>query len=459
MTINFITRSDNTRLLLIFAGWSTEDDFYSDVYREGWDVAVISDYSDLTLPGLSGILDSYDTIYIIAWSLGVIAAEHLAHVSDLPYHRITAAFAVNGTAAPVSDTYGISPDIYDGTERTLTHATLRRFLNRMSSSKDKFHPYPCTKPYTDYNIDSLRQQLRNLRDLRYTTPLLPWLKAYISDNDLIFRQQSQKAYWQSVGVTTIDIPAGHYIPIQYIVHMVTPDTGKIADRFSNARQYDDYAEAQHIIARRLLSLLTDDTNCGGDILELGTGTGYFSRLLAKRLKPDDMTMVDLYMTPDMGIAPVERHIAMDAELFMAHAVTERYQFDMVASASTMQWFTDPELFIRRSARLLTESGIFLCSSFLPGNLRELDVLSPTSMPYRSEEWLKNTLSRYFKEVDIETEDIVLQFNTRRELLMHLRHTGVGGSSVETRRHWSALPEHPTLTYRPIYIRATHPSNI
>lgn len=456
MTINFITRSDNKRLLLIFAGWSTEADFYSDVYREGWDIAVISGYSELSLPELSEILARYDTVYLIAWSLGVVAAEYLAHISHLPLDRITAAYAVNGTAAPVSDIYGISPTIYDGTERTLTHSTLRRFLNRMSSSKDKFHPYPCTKPYSDYNIDGLRHQLRTLRNLSYATPLLPWLKAYISDNDLIFRREAQKAYWQNAGVTTVDIPAGHYIPLQYIVIKVTPDTGRISDRFSNAHQYDTHAEAQHIIARRLLSLLPAGTPSGGDILELGTGTGYFSRLLAQRVRPDDMTMVDLYMTPDMGIAPAERHIAMDAEIFMSHAVTQRKRYDIVASASTMQWFANPELFIRNAAGLLNGEGIFLCSSFLPDNLRELDILGPTSMPYRSEEWLGETLSHYFGEVYMESEDIVLHFNSRRELMMHLRHTGVGGSSVDTRRHWSALPERPSLTYRPVYLRATHP---
>ncbi|MDE6296179.1 MAG: DUF452 family protein [Muribaculaceae bacterium] len=365
MKIDFISRNNNRRLLLLMAGWSTDADFYTAVDCPGWDVVVVSDYSDLSARELGEIQERYETVYLIAWSLGVAVAEYLASTGELNSERVTAAYSVNGTPCPVSDAYGIPDNIYDGTERNLTHATLRRFLNRMSSSSDKYR-YTSPKPVTQYDIESLRLQLRNLRNLHFGHPLLPWMRAYISENDLIFRPDNQRRYWSEKSIQTVDIPSGHYIPLDVIARMVTPDISRIGQRFEQAVDYDAHAEAQHAIAHHLLSLLPADTDNPDHILELGTGTGYFTRLIASAIHPAEMTMVDLYMTPRFGIAPAENHIAMDAELFMGE-VADTHKYDMIVSASTIQWFADIRLFFKRAASALTHKGMLLCSSFLPGN--------------------------------------------------------------------------------------------
>ena len=109
MKVEFIHKAkENSRLILIFTGWSAEPRLHANVSHDTWDVAVVYDYSDLTLP--DAILDGYYTVYVFAWSLGVFAAER-----TLDPRRITAAYAINGTPVPVSDSHGIPGEIVLGT--------------------------------------------------------------------------------------------------------------------------------------------------------------------------------------------------------------------------------------------------------------------------------------------------------------------------------------------------------
>ncbi len=458
MKLEFISQSpNNSRLLIIFAGWSTDASVYHDVHPSGWDVVVIHDYSDLELKAVFKaveIFEKYSTLYIIAWSLGVVVAEYLAHSGIIKPQKITAAIAVNGTPQPVSDLYGIPEAIYDGTQKGLTYLSLKKFLRRMAGPRDLFPEYPYIKGEDDYNIDSLRVELINIRDICYDQPALPWIRTYISENDRIFPADAQIRFWQQTDAEIIRINTGHYIPLEYISRIHIPDMQRVGQRFAKAVEYDQHASAQHRIAHRLISLLPSALPQHPRVLEIGSGTGYFSRLLADNLRPREITLVDLYETPALDFAGEQTRVVEDAEGYMSNCPTE--SVDVIASASTMQWFADQERFIANAARVLTGDGIMLCSSFLPGNLPELSALHPASMHYPSRERLEKAFRKYFSNVTVSTEEITLQFQNRRQLMHHLHHTGVGGTIGKAQIHWSALPSNPTLTFRPIYILATSP---
>ena len=61
------------KLILIFSGWSTDATIYGDICVDGWDLAVVHDYSDMQFD-LSA-LKGYSTIWLFAWSLGIKAAS------------------------------------------------------------------------------------------------------------------------------------------------------------------------------------------------------------------------------------------------------------------------------------------------------------------------------------------------------------------------------------------------
>lgn len=450
----------NRRLIIIFAGWSTTPSFYRDLHAEGWDIAVVWDYSSLDFD--ASVTDGYESVFIIGWSMGVAAAAHAA-ATTLPPERISAAFAVNGTLYPSSDSYGIPEAIYEGTRATLNARNLLKFTRRMGYVAPDPATLPPLSPEDIYipDFESLANELDNVR-ANTKKGRLPWKRAYISTGDRIFPPQSMKAYWtvDPSHPEIIEIDSPHYVRLQSIIDEVTPDLPRIGRRFKKAvPTYDANASAQQLIVDKLADMLPVEA-CSDirSMLEIGAGSGMLSRRLAEILPElEEATFLDLYPLPRFDIAARESYVEADAEKWMMEAESE--SFDLIASANTMQWFADPDSFFRHSARVLRSGGYFLCSTFLKGNLKELDTKRPSPLLYRTAEELLAMLSRHFDEVLTSATPITLTFPTRRDLLLHLKLTGVGGgapSSLPYRSETSSqfTPENPlTLTYTPFYVLA------
>ncbi len=111
-------------LLLFFAGWGMDSALAEHLWAHddkegfGMDILAFHDYGSLEIsPGIREHFESYSKITLIAWSLGVWAAAHAA----LP--RVDRAVALNGTLRPLSERYGISPEVFlprmpDGVSKT-----------------------------------------------------------------------------------------------------------------------------------------------------------------------------------------------------------------------------------------------------------------------------------------------------------------------------------------------------
>lgn len=452
MRYEFLNREHSPNLILIFAGWSTDTRFYSDISLPGWDVLVVSEYDSPDFP--TQILDGYSTICLFAWSLGVFAASMV-----IPPRRLAMAIAVNGTECPVHDRLGIPEQVFSGTESTLSERNLLKFQRRMAAGS--FSAISSRLPAPD--IDALRGQLsfilsssRKAADSPQRGEGIHWNRVYISTQDRIFPPANQKAAWMShpSSPEIIEIDAPHYLPLMPVIRPSLPDPQKVARRFLRALPtYDNEATAQKRIAARLVELSPDTE--AGRIAELGPGSGIFTRLFSRRFHPSATDYVDLYPLPVFGEAPCERYHVMNAERWIAdEAASHPGSLDAIVSASTIQWFLNPAEFFSNAARLLRPGGFLACSTFLPGNLREITHLNPHGLIYRSAAEIREMLSGHFMSFSLEEEEITIGFSSRRHTLMHLRDTGVGGSCS------SGLPLHEvmermplSLTYRPLYIIA------
>lgn len=454
MKTRFISHNPtNRRVILIFSGWSTTPDFYSDLHTEGWDIIIVYDYTDKYLN--TDILKEYSTVFILAWSLGVRAAELVA--KDLLEIGIAAAFAVNGTPFPADDQYGIPPFIYDGTEANLTFKNLMRFRNRMDAGSLSGSKFKIESDADDDDaILRLKKELRNLHDGTESIQL-PWKRAYISDNDRIFPVANQIIAWSSFlpSLQIIHKKAGHYLPLDEIIANITPDHVKIAERFSKAvSTYDSNASAQDHIASHLAELIPQKAKIKKNLkmLEIGPGSGRLTHHLRSAISPEHVTFIDLYPLQSFNLFQNEEYVVGDAEEWIEKVGPEEY--DIIASSSVIQWFADPKRFFRNVKRALRPKGFFLCSTFLPGNLQELDVLRPSPLLYHSREEIETMLKPLFSDIFLEEERIVMDFKSPKEALLHLKLTGVGGgSSASTRNLLTRLPANPKLTFKTLYIRA------
>ena len=167
-----------------------------------------------------------------------------------------------------------------------------------------------------------------------------------------------------------------------------------------------------------------------------------------------------------------RFICLEAERFLANGVDE--SFDLVASNGALQWFADLEESIKNIARILRPGGIFLCSIFGPGSLRELGLglktlfgqtanVAANSFP--DTDSLQKSLTAYFTEGTVEEKLIGRQYDTVHDLLVHIRKTGTGGWRQNALQPLTPLKlkrldqwfkenhEHCRVTYQVLYLQA------
>ncbi len=215
-----ITRVGNApseRAILFFNGWAmTPESVEHLALPEGYDLITLWDYRDLHLPADLD-LSAYERIDLVAWSMGVWAADRVVAGLGLPLGH---AVAVCGTGYPMSDAWGIPVAIFEGTLNGLTEANRTRFNRRMCGGRTYRHLFEALeRRSTDeirdelacvYRSESSRPQMLPL------TPTAPWTLALVGGDDRIIPADNQEAYWAGQGVAIrYDAEAVHYLLGQY----------------------------------------------------------------------------------------------------------------------------------------------------------------------------------------------------------------------------------------------------
>lgn len=243
------------------------------------------------------------------------------------------------------------------------------------------------------------------------------------------------------------------------------DKELIKERFAGAiSTYDRAAVAQRHIAERLAGLMEPYASEGGTVFEAGCGTGIMSRLIMEHLHPDKLYMVDLSESYSDSLADLDPR----RTVFLAGDAEEMplpQGLSAVVSSSALQWFERPERFLERSADALAEGGILAVATYGVENMREVGALSGVSLHYPSCDRLRRMIPPSLELEHFSEQIITLTFGSAREVLRHLRQTGVSGierppSAAATRRliadydaRYSDGKGSVTLTYHPIYIVA------
>lgn len=172
-----------------------------------------------------------------------------------------------------------------------------------------------------------------------------------------------------------------------------------ARRFDRAAgSYGGLARIQADMAEALASLLPEADDAEGwrplpgrnavRVLELGCGTGNFTRRLREALPDADLLATDA--APRMleraaAAVPGARFAGFDAEGRgeIPAAVLGEAPFDLVASNALVQWFPDFGAHLRMAAGLLAPGGLYLASGFLRDNFPELNaILAEAPFGYR-----------------------------------------------------------------------------
>jgi malonyl-CoA O-methyltransferase len=154
--------------------------------------------------------------------------------------------------------------------------------------------------------------------------------------------------------------------------MLSRRSAEIAASFgARAKSYERHAGLQRAVADRLARLLPERKQ--PNVLELGCGTGLFSRHLLARYPEGRFVLTDA--APAM-IAECRRYLAAAVQARISFEVMDAGEagghadLDLIVSSMTLHWLADPAASLERLRRLLAPSGILLYATVGPDSFAE-----------------------------------------------------------------------------------------
>ena len=194
--------------------------------------------------------------------------------------------------------------------------------------------------------------------------------------------------------------------------------------------YEEQAVVQRLVNERLLSLLIELGRTRYDrILEIGSCTGMFSRLLYEVFSPEFLFLNDLvpefYQTVKKKL-PVEQNATVLPLFGDIEHLELPQDLDLVASSSTFQWLENLPRFFEKVYRSLREGAVFAFSMFGEETYYEIRELTGAGLRYPAFTDVRDQVAARFKIVHADINRDRLHFAHPREVLGHIRATGVGG---------------------------------
>ena len=453
---NLNISAKSSSAIIIFLGWAMDDRPFANLHKDGYDVILIWGTQDEDFAAeYQGIVCQYSQVVVIAWSYGVAVANSL--ISEKETLRI----AVNGTPTPVSDTAGIPRLIFALTLRNISESNILNFYDKTLGQSPMREAFMLNLPQR--NPDELKADLVRYKNLPISAPNKMWDKVYIADNDAIIPPANQANAWAGFDITHTD--GSHFPDFQEIIDRDIIDKALIARRFAgSASGYETEAEVQLNIAKQLNDLWRNYQNPrSSDVLEIGVGTGFLTRQYSADVDSSRLTLLDLAPVEHIQTAARKafsditdiKFVSADAEQYLADC--QESSLDTILSSSTIQWFASPRRLFANVAKVLRPGGIAAISTFESGTYEEISSLTGRSLDYHTLEQFVAMLPDSLQVLDSKRETSRITFDNGRNLLKHIKMTGVNalsGTPLSYKKMISLmrqLDECPHLTYRHIYL--------
>ena len=122
-------------------------------------------------------------------------------------------------------------------------------------------------------------------------------------------------------------------------------------RFENARNYDEFAQAQNWAAKSLVSLIETFRGEFGLVYEIGCGSGLLTKVLLERLEIKHLSLNDLYESQIMN--GFHSQIGDICQIEMPKGL------DLVVSSSVFQWIDPLEVLAFRIQQALKKAEFAL----------------------------------------------------------------------------------------------------
>jgi len=213
--------------------------------------------------------------------------------------------------------------------------------------------------------------------------------------------------------------------------------------------YDLHATVQKQLSERLLDLAEHYPAIRHErVLEIGCCTGMLTEMLCRQHRIGTLFLNDLvgdFASVVKARIPANKMPAISPLFGDIETLPLPHDLDLIVSSATFQWLSDLPALLPRLALALKDSGFLVFSIFGPGTLAEFTELTGVGLHYRSPEQIAGLLADHFILEHQSTRQDQLFLSSPRDVLHHLRDTGVGG--VRAHRWTSATLKHFEQEYQ------------
>ena len=211
MKSKWLHRHESDKLIFFCNGWGMDERPLAGLESHDWNVLMLYDYADLVPDrDLEELLDSYEEIALVSWSMGVWAGQKVFFSHR---QQLQVCLAVNGTLCPIDDQFGIPKETVRGTLETFDEKQRLKFYHRMCRDREVYRRFLQGQPGR-----SVANQKKELAALLETAGCDPeeeslYQTALVADHDFIMPTSHQLNFWPEKMVKRLD--GSHFLFYSY----------------------------------------------------------------------------------------------------------------------------------------------------------------------------------------------------------------------------------------------------
>jgi len=212
----------------------------------------------------------------------------------------------------------------------------------------------------------------------------------------------------------------------------------ITKNFSkNAASYDAHSKIQMKCAEILIT-------SGGkkekirNILEIGCGTGAYTRLLREEYTRAEIKAVDISEKMIQQASGKILDKGIQFEVCDGEKIFFKKKFDLITSNASFQWFGDIGRALGRFPGFITDNGSLNFSIYGPATFKELNTVVEiyfgrgqclSSSRFMSFDKLGSLLKNSFFKTEIKKKSFKAKFPSLRNFLREIKKSGAGGEGL------------------------------
>ncbi|QZE13716.1 methyltransferase domain-containing protein [Halosquirtibacter laminarini] len=225
--------------------------------------------------------------------------------------------------------------------------------------------------------------------------------------------------------------------------------------------YDDKATVQDMVAQNLVKQLSFLPQKQQHTFEIGSGSGKLTNYYLQKFSPNKYTINDIVqnMFPTVEsivrtykVPLIERCMGDIESIQVPNSAT------LIISSSVFQWIENLNKLFDKLSKTQRSGDHLAFSIYTKGTFSTFHKAADCGLQYHRHEEIIKMIEKKYEVIHDYNESIELQFESPREILLHMKETGVNGVGTQwtKSKHLNFIKNYPkdgkfyTLKYNPSY---------